>query len=191
MLFRKIFRACLPDWSGWPICIIINDCCHNVSPVFSHMYFPLNWLKNTDVSKLTVEKWTKEPFCTSAPILKLSKLWRGQVEAPLRVIENEGMCRGGKWKNPPQKECWRLLVCDNFRISQILKHNSDSFHATKLLDFSCSRRMAAKEIWKAVAMADHFEKIQKLPDPVPGCPNFRRVPGYKVRANNGKRKFLD
>merc|ERR1712024_424050 len=36
------------------------------------------------------------------------------------------------------------------------------------------------EIWKAAAMADHFEKIQKLPDPVPGCPNFRRVPGYKV-----------
>jgi len=37
-----------------------------------------------------------------------------------------------------------------------------------------------KEIWKAVAMADHFEKIQKLKDPVPGVPNFRRVPGYKV-----------
>merc|ERR1712142_600288 len=36
------------------------------------------------------------------------------------------------------------------------------------------------EIWKAAAMADHFEKIQKLPDPVPGVPNFRRVPGYKV-----------
>lgn len=29
-------------------------------------------------------------------------------------------------------------------------------------------------------MADHFDKIQKLPDPVEGCPNFRRVPGYKV-----------
>merc|ERR1711934_525795 len=43
-----------------------------------------------------------------------------------------------------------------------------------------SHSMAAKEIWKAAAMADHFEKIQKLPDPVPGCPNFRRVPGYKV-----------
>merc|ERR1711963_882559 len=43
-----------------------------------------------------------------------------------------------------------------------------------------SLKMAAKEIWKAVAMADHFEKIQKLPDPVPGCPNFRRVPGFKV-----------
>merc|ERR1711936_143036 len=28
--------------------------------------------------------------------------------------------------------------------------------------------------------ADHFEKIQKLSDPVPGCPNFRRIPGYKV-----------
>merc|ERR1712001_175298 len=36
------------------------------------------------------------------------------------------------------------------------------------------------EIWKAVAMADHFEKIQKLPDPIPGVPNFRRVPGDKV-----------
>merc|ERR1712178_507682 len=32
----------------------------------------------------------------------------------------------------------------------------------------------------AAAMADHFEKIQKLPDPLPGVPNFRRVPGYKV-----------
>merc|ERR1711868_121235 len=28
--------------------------------------------------------------------------------------------------------------------------------------------------------ADHFDKIQKLPDPVPGLPNFRRVPGFKV-----------
>merc|ERR1711909_38975 len=32
----------------------------------------------------------------------------------------------------------------------------------------------------AVCMAYGFEKIQKLPDPVPGCPNFRRVPGFKV-----------
>merc|ERR1712180_82935 len=32
----------------------------------------------------------------------------------------------------------------------------------------------------AVCMADGFEKIQKLPDPLPGCPNFRRVPGFKV-----------
>jgi len=36
------------------------------------------------------------------------------------------------------------------------------------------------EIWKAVPMADHFDKIQKLPDKVEGVPNFRRVPGYKV-----------
>jgi len=36
------------------------------------------------------------------------------------------------------------------------------------------------EIWKAVAMADHFDKIQKLKDPVAGVPNLRRVPGYKV-----------
>jgi len=40
--------------------------------------------------------------------------------------------------------------------------------------------MTDKPIWKAVAMADHFEKIQKLADPIPGVPNFRRVPGYKV-----------
>merc|ERR1712233_71949 len=33
---------------------------------------------------------------------------------------------------------------------------------------------------KAVAMADHFDKMQKLKDPVAGVPNFRRVPGYKV-----------
>merc|ERR1712107_625718 len=36
------------------------------------------------------------------------------------------------------------------------------------------------EIWKAVAMADQFDKMQKLPDPLPGCPNFHRIPGYKV-----------
>ena len=36
------------------------------------------------------------------------------------------------------------------------------------------------EVWKAAAMADHFEKIQKLPEPLEGVPNFRRVPGYKV-----------
>merc|ERR1711863_12921 len=44
----------------------------------------------------------------------------------------------------------------------------------------CLRMADNPEIWKAVAMADHFDKIQKLPDPVAGCPNFRRVPGYKV-----------
>merc|ERR1711981_462104 len=36
------------------------------------------------------------------------------------------------------------------------------------------------EIWKAAAMQDHFDKIQKLKDKVDGVPNFRRVPGYKV-----------
>jgi hypothetical protein len=28
-------------------------------------------------------------------------------------------------------------------------------------------------IWSAVAMLDHFEKIQKLKDKVDGVPNFR------------------
>merc|ERR1712165_617940 len=50
---------------------------------------------------------------------------------------------------------------------------SHSFHF-------CPRMADNPEIWKAVAMADHFEKIQKLADPIPGCPNFRRGPGYKV-----------
>merc|ERR1712126_411761 len=36
------------------------------------------------------------------------------------------------------------------------------------------------EIWKTAAMADHFDKIQKLPEKIDGAPNFRRVPGYKV-----------
>merc|ERR1711936_203311 len=39
---------------------------------------------------------------------------------------------------------------------------------------------AMGEMEKAVCMTDHFEKIQKLPDPIPGVPNFRRVPGFKV-----------
>merc|ERR1712158_332385 len=39
---------------------------------------------------------------------------------------------------------------------------------------------AMGEMEKAVCMTDHFDKIQKLPDPIPGCPNFRRVPGFKV-----------
>merc|ERR1712193_208715 len=42
------------------------------------------------------------------------------------------------------------------------------------------QRTMAGNMAEAVAMADHFEKIQKLKDPVPGCPNFRRVPGFKV-----------
>merc|ERR1712218_721849 len=41
-------------------------------------------------------------------------------------------------------------------------------------------KMGDPAIWKAAAMADHFEKIQKLPNKVDGVPNFRRVPGYKV-----------
>merc|ERR1712018_379139 len=50
-------------------------------------------------------------------------------------------------------------------VSQILR---DCSHA------------AMGDMEKAVCMTDHFEKIQKLPDPIPGVPNFRRVPGFKV-----------
>merc|ERR1711992_229083 len=39
---------------------------------------------------------------------------------------------------------------------------------------------AMGDMEKAVCMTDHFDKIQKLPDPIPGVPNFRRVPAFKV-----------
>merc|ERR1712212_990387 len=44
----------------------------------------------------------------------------------------------------------------------------------------CSHHRKMGEMEKAVCMTDHFDKIQKLPDPIPGVPNFRRVPGFKV-----------
>merc|ERR1711926_24260 len=43
-----------------------------------------------------------------------------------------------------------------------------------------SKATMGEAMEKAVCMSDHFDKIQKLPDPIPGVPNFRRVPGYKV-----------
>merc|ERR1711899_302797 len=48
-------------------------------------------------------------------------------------------------------------------------------------DLGISNKMPENpEIWKAVGMLDHFEKIQKLKDKIEGVPNFRRVPGYKI-----------
>merc|ERR1712029_405412 len=48
-------------------------------------------------------------------------------------------------------------------------------------DLGISNKMPENpEIWKAMGMLDHFEKIQKLKDKIDGVPNFRRVPGYKV-----------
>merc|ERR1712015_241222 len=41
-------------------------------------------------------------------------------------------------------------------------------------------KMPDPEVWGAACMADQFDKIQKLPDPLPGAPNFHRIPGYKV-----------
>merc|ERR1711874_31661 len=60
------------------------------------------------------------------------------------------------------------------------EENPDSGGQESPVLYTHHRMAENPEIWKAVAMADHFEKIQKLPDPIPGCPNFRRVPGYKV-----------
>ena len=57
--------------------------------------------------------------------------------------------------------------------------------ARKSVSLDPPANMGAKEkaeMAAAAAMADHFlaKSMQKLPDPVPGVPNFRRVPGYKV-----------
>merc|ERR1711992_198891 len=64
--------------------------------------------------------------------------------------------------------------------SQEERPDSGGQESPVLLQSSSTRMADNPEIWKAVAMADHFEKIQKLAEPIPGCPNFRRVPGYKV-----------
>ena len=42
--------------------------------------------------------------------------------------------------------------------------------------------MAAPDMSGMSAMADHWVKMQKLPpkEAIKGCPNFRRIPGYKV-----------
>ena len=55
-----------------------------------------------------------------------------------------------------------------------------TFHSVRPQDLTAQNMAASKEIWKAVPMAGGFEGSQKLPDPVPGYPNFRRVPGYKI-----------
>ena len=36
---------------------------------------------------------------------------------------------------------------------------------------------------EAAVMADHFDSINKLPEGVPGVPNWRCVPGYQVLLN--------
>ena len=45
--------------------------------------------------------------------------------------------------------------------------------------------MAAPDMSGMSAMADHWVKMQKLPpkEAIKGCPNFRRIPGYKVNFN--------
>jgi len=42
------------------------------------------------------------------------------------------------------------------------------------------KRVRMCDIRDAVPMADQFEGIQKLPNPIPGVPNWRCVPGYQV-----------
>merc|ERR1712123_354225 len=49
-----------------------------------------------------------------------------------------------------------------------------------VIHYSSHLAITMGDMANAACMADGFDKIQKLPDPVPGVPNFRRVPGFKV-----------
>jgi len=81
-------------------------------------------------------------------------------------------------KKPPA-----FLNTSQKKFSFLLRFIS-SLSLEKFLEGISQLKMAEEkknpEIWKAVPMADHNEKIQKLPEKLDGVPNFRRVPGYKV-----------
>ena len=66
-----------------------------------------------------------------------------------------------------KKSCGNVLCKDTFQSATGVNGLVD-------IDIICW------QVWEAVSMADHFEKIQKLPEKIDGVPNFRRVPGYKV-----------
>ena len=79
--------------------------------------------------------------------------------------------------------CPQALVLDCFRGSWgvLLATFTVVIRPAEASDLGISNKMPENpEIWKAVGMLDHFEKIQKLKDKIDGVPNFRRVPGYKV-----------
>jgi len=48
------------------------------------------------------------------------------------------------------------------------------------VNFTGDKRVKMTDMHTAAAMADHFDKIQKLPNPIEGVPNWRCVPGYQV-----------
>ena len=50
------------------------------------------------------------------------------------------------------------------------------------MNYDVFYQMAAPDMSGMAAMADHFVKMQRLPpkEAIKGCPNFRRIPGYKV-----------
>ena len=63
--------------------------------------------------------------------------------------------------------------------------NIDIYNLHKIsLEMKCDvfYQMAAPDMSGMAAMADHFVKMQRLPpkEAIKGCPNFRRIPGYKV-----------
>ena len=73
--------------------------------------------------------------------------------------------------NPEYKSTWSGGCPDSVSLSSYL---------TAAIMASEETENTNPKVWEAAVMADHFEKIQKLPDKLDGVPNLRRVPGYKV-----------
>jgi len=64
-----------------------------------------------------------------------------------------------------------------------LSHSRTMHFGDRSPPFSRYRRkitVYVKNFGDLTAMADMFQGIQELPNPIPGCPNFRRVPSYRV-----------
>ena len=62
---------------------------------------------------------------------------------------------------------------NKIKIVRLKLRTSNNFQSNKI-------KLTMTDMHTAALMADHFDKIQKLPNPVEGVPNFRCVPGYQV-----------
>ena len=70
----------------------------------------------------------------------------------------------------------KIFIARVIKIKIIIRlklRTSSNFQSNKI-------KLTMTDMHTAALMADHFDKIQKLPNPVEGVPNFRCVPGYQV-----------
>ena len=106
-------------------------------------------------------------------------VWLGAVANALRALRS--WCGAIQWRFKIGTQCRARRLFKASFGTNVFHQCQVHLHLNIILVEELTPIMGDQpEIWKAAAMADHFEKIQKLPDPVPGVPNFRRVPGYKI-----------